>query len=791
MDRLKKTFKCIFIIFTAITTLTLVVVLSAGLWVYFNPEESWQTVERHLLPEDLQISWSDIHFSVNHVKRMNWDFEISFDNISVTKLDPEVIINLEELTIDLSATIIFPRTEVEIKNFYIKSLSSVSIRQKLDPNVKQKPFDPSDALEQVTSIVQTLQSYQDRVTLNKIDISIDKFEYQSGDSKPILASIKISKPEVQSHKVSFEVELQDLTELAAMVNLVGSVDLKHFGTETSFMNFVINVNSNSLKVKTPISITYKDEQLKVASDIEGAYKMNSKWIRWKPQLQILADKRMLDVKLQIDINGLPGPISKLNNINVHYILPIEKGEWLNSKGSATVKAPVPLFFMDESLKKQIEASCSCKLASFLQVKMTADVWLNRLLSSQGDGLPAIDAELRVQEVKNAIFNLNLGASLQVMRTHEKWLLNPIIDSKVHISRFKEVREILLAGQIMVPAPLNVLDGAIDLIIKSPVSVEDKSGDISIEAILSTDLQSKKQKVKVSSILKARATADFKKINIDVDASIDDLQVELPPLDPVRGMPRIARDSRIHLAPVVIQKKPSTKINLSFKIKTLSPGAIRLLYPLADPFIPITINYGWEGDIDKGYIKIEPFKITYLKRTVFVDSMRLNLDETADADFPIDGKFHVQQTNHKVMIRVTGTTQKPNIDLSSEPYLDRPDIVSVLLFDRTRDNLVGGDAETSGNAQAAMADKAVGLFGLWAFASTPIRSVSYNSVTKVYSATIVLGKGLTAGIGTSLDQYASLEIRKRLSKRWVIATSWAPNESSEQAGEVVLQWEKRY
>ena len=152
---------------------------------------------------------------------------------------------------------------------------------------------------------------------------------------------------------------------------------------------------------------------------------------------------------------------------------------------------------------------------------------------------------------------------------------------------------------------------------------------------------------------------------------------------------------------------------------------------------------------------------------------------------------MDQSAYKIFVDLSGTAEAPIVNLNSEPYLERNDIISVLLFDRTSDQLVSADADTAGSVNAAMADRAIGLFGLWAFATTPIRSFSYNAVTKVYTATVQLADGLTAGIGTNWERAAHLEVRKRVSRRWVLTASWSPTENRDQVGKLVLQWEKRF
>jgi hypothetical protein len=292
------------------------------------------------------------------------------------------------------------------------------------------------------------------------------------------------------------------------------------------------------------------------------------------------------------------------------------------------------------------------------------------------------------------------------------------------------------------------------------------------------------------------------LDVVVKLLVDALYLQLPPLEPLAGMPPLAHDARVQMAPKPApvaapapRKKASDafKVQMYFSVRTSSPGAIRLLSDLAKPYVPISVSVdrAANGDLT-GNVSLEPFAISYLRREVRIEHLRVLMDERDPNTFPVDGRFRIDQTEYKVFIDIAGTIRSPSIRLSSEPYLPRNDIISVLLYDRTSKSLVSGDAETAGSFEAAMADRAIGLFGLWAFASTPIRSFTYNPVTKVYSATVQLADGLTAGVGTNWEEAASFEVRKRVSRRWVLTASWSPSEvSTNQVGKLVLQWEKRF
>lgn len=768
--------------------------VSMALWVYLYPHDAWKFAQSHFLPQDMKIEWKQMRITADHTRGLSWDLEVFFEDLLVEKQSPSISAQIDQIQLLAHATLFSPKTEIHIQNLILKSNSPLILKTEPSlPTTQDQPFDPRALLRKMTSIIDMLKSYQQRIDIDQVDIHFSDLRYKSGNAKPITASAQISKPSADSKKIEFDLQLKDISAALSSLSLDGAVELLNYNTSAPFLTTKMSVKGSTLNTTFPLTLIYQNDQLRGDSEFDLSYQLKSSKIVVKPKIEISANQKEFFIHLLGNISGIPGPLPKLQNVNIVYKMPFQNGgkDWLSSKSHLAISAPIPLFFITPTVRKQIELKCKCQLIQSVGAKFDADIWLEQLLSPSDKPYPAIASELRLQNIVNNILSADLGATLEVFRTKRDWLFKPTLDSQINIKRFQDILAILRANHILIPAPLSVLEGQVDFIAKSPMLIQENTGQITAQAKLSTNLQSSRQKVNVKAQLNLEAPSNLKTIAVGVDAFVDDLWLELPPLDPVNGLPRLVNDSRIQLEPITIKKRPAIKLLFSFKIQTTKPDAIRLFYPLAHPHIPISVNYEHGTDDKKGVIKIGSLKIKYLRREIFVESLKLDLVETTDADFPIDGKFYVNQTDYKVMIRVVGTIKKPTIDLSSEPYLDRADIVSVLLFDRTRENLAGGDAEAAGNAQAAMADRAVGLFGLWAFASTPIRSVSYNSITKEYSATVVLGEGLTAGIGTSFDKYTSFEIRKRLSKRWMITTSWVPSNEEDKSGEVLLQWENRY
>jgi hypothetical protein len=126
-------------------------------------------------------------------------------------------------------------------------------------------------------------------------------------------------------------------------------------------------------------------------------------------------------------------------------------------------------------------------------------------------------------------------------------------------------------------------------------------------------------------------------------------------------------------------------------------------------------------------------------------------------------------------------------LSSYPTLPREDILSLLIFKRKSNAISGSQRQSVGGTEAAIADKALGLFSIWAFASTPIEYVAYDPNTKSYSASIALPGNTSFKIGTDWESVSNLTLRKQLSDTWAIETSYNPNDE-EKSKNVMLQKE---
>jgi hypothetical protein len=80
--------------------------------------------------------------------------------------------------------------------------------------------------------------------------------------------------------------------------------------------------------------------------------------------------------------------------------------------------------------------------------------------------------------------------------------------------------------------------------------------------------------------------------------------------------------------------------------------------------------------------------------------------------------------------------------------------------------------------------------LYALASTPVQSVSYDPTTRVVSAKVRLGEGVSLNVGKGRD-VTTVGIRKRLGGFWTITTDVTRSTDGANIASAYLEWRHRY
>lgn len=758
-------------------------------WAYKNPLAAFQKIEKYFLPEDLKITWKDIRFSGELLGGLDFGIDLEVEDLSIKKGTPAIDLPIHRTHLKAS---IFPLAR-NAKIHLVEAEATEKLSFAANPNAPPSP--ERNLFQQLQSIVSILDLVKRRIPVDAVKIHADDFTYRLGNGRELKMKIDASKNPDETLNLDFALDMPSETN-AIKVEAKGDLDFAKMGSQDTFLKADLRFQGAGVETRQSLAVTYRESAARLAAKGPVEFKREKMKLAFSPELDLELSPTRSHLKLKSGVRGIPGPLVKVDDIVVDLVTPIEEDvSWSEKPSTFKVTAPIELFFVKKSQRALMEKNCACKLPEIVKTEASGQVWLNGLLSIPRQKQTVVDGKVEIESVHNKIFAIDLAANVKIDRSPDgessKFEFFPYLNCTASILSFKSLMPLLAENGILVPAPFDILDGKIDLKADGPIATTEKGSKFPISVAL--DLTSRSQRVLLTTDAAVDLKPTFDEAHLDVKALIDQLLLDLPPLDPLGGLPRIVADSRFVKAPTPKSTGSKFKLSFNFEVETKTPGAIRLASHYFSPNLPVTLKLqANNGAENSGFIQSEPFNVTYLRRTVKVESLRIEIDPKKEGVFPMKGRLSVKQTDYTVFIDIEGTTKNPAVTMSSEPYLPKDDIIAVLLYDRTNDQLVSGDAEAAGGVQAAIADRAIGLFGLWAFASTPIKSFSYNPVTKVYTATVAVSDDLTAGIGTNWEESAHLELRKRVSKRWSLTAAWTPATPDEDATtKLVLQWEKRF
>ncbi len=781
-------------ILLTILTIELILVLLIGgilVWSFKHPKEAWHLVETRVLPADLKVTWQKMDFTGAKEKGFNFFFDWEVHGLLITRQNPAWRIPIDELHVKASTQISKSEKKLILHDLKVLSTSPLTIL----PNPNPEETKPKNIFQFFQSAIEKIEFVHRYLVFEKIQINIKEFQLQSKYETPFIFSFQLQPQSVKSLPESFiyQVSFSSSRQAPMTLQTSGTLDLQSLQSEKSFFTSKLHFEGFAVKTTQDLSLQNLDHTTTLKTAGPVSFDKGDLHLRIKPEATLLINNSRAMTNLKADVTGIPGPMVSINQLQFHLDTPLEENIlWSEKPSDFTLTGPVSIFFVDQNMRKPLEDSCQCKIPEILKADFKGQIWLASLFQKPESQKPLLETHLTIEAIDNKLISLDLAADLKIEKKQDEYIYSPSLDCKASINSFQGFRKFLDAKNILIPAPLNILDGRLVLLAHGPVTSSAK--DFTLPLSVTADLTSPNQDVKLKTQTDIRVASDFKEIFVDVLASIDSLQLELPPLDPMKGKPRVTVDRRIlRTPPVAAKKQPKVKVYFTLEVETAKPGAIRLLSPYFRPNLPLTIAiYQNQKHKNSGFLQAEPFQIEYLRRKVYVEKMHIDFPPSEKEVIPVDARFRINQTQYTITIDVTGPINKPNIIMNSDPYLSEDEIISVLLYDRTSDQLTAGDAETAGGVQAAVADRAIGLFGLWAFAATPIKSFSYNPVTKVYTATVALTDDVTAGIGTNWEESTRLELRKRVSKSWMLTAAWSPaTQEEQQTTKLVLQWEKRF
>jgi hypothetical protein len=373
------------------------------------------------------------------------------------------------------------------------------------------------------------------------------------------------------------------------------------------------------------------------------------------------------------------------------------------------------------------------------------------------------------------------------------------EMRADIPRFEDLIAFLADGPYSIPAPFDALKGALKAsLILSGDPREDRQ---ELEYGAKADLSGVKQRLKFhidgKGVVKRPAAAD-RTFKIDGTATFDDVALEAPHLEPLK-MPHMILDARIKGADA---PGPAKAVARRFSAAPAASGAVDVRIVTAKPIlvysdlakspVPIVLALSLERPPGRltGTAELGPCDVEFFRRKAQVKSLKVTLRPGAKVP-ELDGLIEYKAAEATIRIRFLGTTDKPQLVFESDPPMSQSDIIAMLVFGKSPDELDADQTATVANTQTAMSDEAFGLASLYLFASTPIQFVGYDPATKSYTMKFHIPGGETLSLNSDFDATKSVQLRKRLSKHFAIQAE-AVNSQTQGNGVVTfLEWFTRY
>ena len=210
-------------------------------------------------------------------------------------------------------------------------------------------------------------------------------------------------------------------------------------------------------------------------------------------------------------------------------------------------------------------------------------------------------------------------------------------------------------------------------------------------------------------------------------------------------------------------------------------------------VALDLDVGYSPVAVGGTIGVRSFDIELFRRTATIDHVNVVLSSGSTVG-TIEGLVRYETEDVKISILILGTTERPRIELTSVPPMKRADIIALLIFGKSPDELDPEQTASVSNTETALESRAFGLASLYLFGATPIEHVGYDPGTKTTSVRLRLPGGANLTLGSDFDQSRQLTVRKPLARHWAIQsemTSQSAQGQQSSSAATFLEWFNRY
>lgn len=374
-----------------------------------------------------------------------------------------------------------------------------------------------------------------------------------------------------------------------------------------------------------------------------------------------------------------------------------------------------------------------------------------------------------------------------------------IRAAVKVARFEDVVALLAETKYAVPAPVHVLKGPFGFSLES--RGDPRADRQSVRYVFSSDLAGSRQRL----ILRAEGDlrlADARRPGRSFEHAgeliLKEVALELPRLE-IERAPKFFIDKRIKTGEDEIAvKAPKPRsgergalpLRSGLIVKTEKP--MILFSNLAKDPVPLALDLiaTYPPAAAAGRISVRKFDIELFRRNATIDHLNISMSSGSQVGV-LEGLVLYKTPAAAISILVLGTTAKPRVEFVSVPPMKREDIIALLIFGKSPDELDLEQTASVRNTETALESQAFGLASLYLFGVTPIEYVGYDSATRTASVKLRLPGGANLELGSDFDQSRELRLRKPLAPHWAIQSEITDQGRQSKAATTFLEWFNRY
>lgn len=729
-------------------------------------------------PENIKLSWEDLHFEFHNPDWTHKRIQLSARNLCFTYA-PMLHTCAPTVSFDVAMAFTNWRPELEQLRQVKLELSELTLNLPTKDAPKEEPRSvlPNLKLPPFASLMPQKINFQ---LLGATYLKAKNVRVNFPEGPPLLAELELTRIDTQNpNELKFELTGQAQKDPTFSSHLQTKIrlDLKQLD-----VNGKISVVLPSLKLESPLNAVWNHELRAEAHPLIRFGK-----VQLDPQIKVHWSERLLNVDLgTIEMKNVWRRTSlRLKNCNINSMLDAELGY------PAKAHVQCGLIVTPDKNRAGIK-----NIDTLLKASFTAH--------TQGQG----EAErLRLNgdaEISGA--NTFLQGTIRLQGETEIAMQTPLkvtaanADAEVQLSipDFVVWKNLFESTPLAVPAPLHVLTGTVTL--QAQAHLPDLNSPLTAKATLQSRLGSSNQKLLTQAEAEVQTLGNIIKprgLKIQSDLILQDVHLQAPPLR-LAVPPQLLPDKRFVLRKDLdlhdeTPKKEALKLpfELQWSVHVKTENPVQISSNLLPNPIPIDLDIlAQHNRKPQGKVMVKSFPFEFFRKKATVNKIDLffHPDTTAPE---LSGLISYSNPEVDIRIQLLGNTQRPIVNFESDPQLNQQQILSVLLFDKSLDELNEDEVSSTSNMSRAVSDGALGLFSLLFLSSTPIQSISYDPNSQSYTARMRLDDNTTFSMQSNMTEQRQFTLRRRLGGNWSVRTELSQDDKRADVIQTLLEWLHRF